>query len=100
MDIEQLKLLIDAAKAISGDASTVVYWWIILKISTVILTDLLVFVAVMLTVWCAYRVLSTASHSVTEIQALASRLGIDNYDAWYGPDRRKLNDAVNRLLSK
>lgn len=98
MDIEQLKLIIETVKSVSGDAATVAYWWIILKVGVSVFSSILLSGTVIVLAVIASRVACRLTSSSRELKNIADRLGVDDYDAWYAPDRRKLRLALDRIL--
>lgn len=57
MDIEQLKLVIETVKSVSGDAQAVAIWWLVLD-------KLLPIIAWLIVAALAYKIISVLVHKV------------------------------------
>lgn len=101
MDVEQLKIILDGVKSVSGDAASVAYWWVVLSFVSNLFGKAVIFGLGTIVVYLLVRVVIAISWSVNRIELLGSQLGIqDFYSPFNGIDRMKLNDAIEKLLSE
>lgn len=100
MSPDELKMIMDAVSAVSGDAASVAKYWIILHYAIKVLTIVAMAGTLCFVVVKVGKLIAGGMDSQRELQWLASDFGIGSYSAWYGPDRMKLRDALKELKDK
>ena len=77
MDLEQLKLILEALKGVSQDAGSLFTLWLWLKFGSSVLSNMVLVVCVVAVVYAVYRAVmsaSGASESETFIREMRDRL--------------------------
>lgn len=98
MDIESLKLVLDALKGLSDGTSTAVTWWIVAHYGTRVLGFLIVGSVIVVAAVLVARAVAHVWHAAALCSELALITGVEGFDCWFGPDRHRLKDRIISLI--
>jgi len=93
MDIEQLKLILEAAAAAGSGAYNVVLLWFGYQL----ITDLLFSSLFAAAIWCAYRLIKMGIEYDTFQEQVR---GIVNIDMSYSADRKRVTDWIRKQIAQ
>lgn len=97
MSPDELKMVFETIKSVSGDASSAAIWWIALHYGVKLAMGVLIAATVGVVAYMVIRLIANVNSGAREMTSLAAFLGVTDYDAWYGPDRRRMWAALTEL---
>lgn len=96
MDIEQLKIVIDAIKSVSGDAQTLAIWWIIID-------KLIPIFAWLIVAFGLYRILSMTIQNIgysRYLRQIRDMLGVGTRGPIIEREAEEILHQISKLLNK
>lgn len=92
MNIEELKLVIELVKSLSGDATSALIWWMVFDLVKVAL----VCSFLLAVVWMIAKIISTTSDWAEAGRHVSRAYGGNGGNSYYGSERAAIHMAIKK----